>query len=258
MKKFQENGSKPKWKIDGINRLPAQETKVIDLLTAFSNLSVEKSYDMSVANAQNFLLDHPNIKIDVTDAFQSFQIRVGATKVEDNIAYLSISDHPYIYKVKFHEFPLRNLIPQKFVESKPFKFDITKINHVVLKKGHYERTTLNIKKHQDLWLDSKNKSVPQDAIYKLVKKIENIKVKAIVDSYKDSDINDISKYLSKVMYQMNLKSADNSIDIKVYKIKKDIPSIKIRSKGYYLLTSSDRQAPLIITKNSLENFKVKE
>ena len=255
-KETHQNGSA--WRLDGVNRLPAQETKVIDLLSAFSNISVENSYDLSVANAQNFLLDHPSTTIDVSDSKESFQIKIGMTKIEDNIAYLTISDQPIIYKVRFHEFPLRNLIPQRFVETKPFKYSLSNIDHLVLKKGRYSRVTLNLKKSDKEWLDSKNKTIAQARVHQLIKNFENIKVEAILDHIQDDD-KELKKYISKrPMYEMTINSTQGKVDIAVYKIVKNIPKLKMKSRGYYLLSSSDRQTPMIIGKNSLQSFKIKE
>lgn len=246
------------WRIDGANRLPAQETKVIDLLTAFSNLSIEKSYDLSLANAQNFLLDHPNMKLKLTDSTEEFQIRIGMTKVDERIAYVTVDGHPFIYKVRFNEFPFRNMIPQRFVESRPFHYELSQIEKLTLTKGRYSRVTVELTKSDDSWSDSKQKSISAAKVHQLIKQLENIKIEAIVDHMENPD-EELKKYISsKSIYQMVLKSDSSEVTIKISKVVKSIPKLKMKSRGYYLLSSSDRKTPLIIGKAGLQAFKIKE
>ena len=70
---------------------------------------------------------------------------------------------------------------------------------------------------------------------------------------------ELKKYISnKPLYQMVLKSNLNEVTISISKVIKSIPNLKMRSRGYYLLSSSDRKTPLIIGKNELQTFKIKE
>lgn len=245
------------WKIDGVNRLPAQENKVMDILEGFSNLTMLNRFDLSLANTQNFQIDKPQVKMKLTSPTASHLIKVGTIDQNKQIAYMTIDDKPYIYEVYFGTFPFHNMIAQNFVETTSFQFTTNAIENLTIYHGNNSRASLDLSRSTNIWRGSKKNHMSEEKVHALITNLKNIKVEAIVDSITNYE-QTLKKYLSRPLYNVVIKSRGEQITLQISKVLKNIPELKLETKGQYLLTSSERSAPYIINQKSIELFNINE
>lgn len=249
------------WKLDGISRLPAQENKIVDLLQAFSNMQIKKVMDLNIINAEIFQIADAPINLSFTTTEKSIKnIKIGKINLNNKTAFININDNPYIYEVQFQSLPFTSLIPHSFVEKAYFTYELDLIDQVDIfsQSWRKKKKTFSLKKNGNAWTNSHNKNIASSQVESFLNDLKNIKVEAILDDSASEEITKLNKYVREPKFEVVLKTPADNEKIEISEIKKDIPFLKTRSKGHFILTSSSRKSAFIISKKNLDIFKTSE
>lgn len=245
------------WKFTGKGRYPAHSNKVIDLLTSFATLKILKTYKLNLSNGRMFGFQRPAMELKLSSGMRDEHIKIGKIDLIRKSAYIKAEDSSKVYEVSFKKFPFHHLLAHDFVQDQVIAFNLDKLENIKITKSKYRRTKINLRKGNERWISSRNKPVSTNKVEQLLLNIQGLKVEAILNQENLNTIN-IKKFMGRTVYQLELASAHKTLNLKLQRIKKNIPTLTMRTKNKFLLTSNNGDNPMVISKDQLKYFSVSE
>ncbi len=262
---LEKNNSKEtftSWEITSPRNLPAQNRFVEDLVNSLQTLTIKNIHTIDPINLSNFSLDNPRLRIKYKiNNSNWFELSFGLINPIDNSTYLHIAHKNIIYHIESPSF-LSSLdvieMPQ-VVDSDIFPFKKSDISSLEIEKyinSQKTSETLSFQKKKNIWLYKDGNALNFQEVEKFLEQLLLIKSQIMVDA-KDENIDKIlNKTLDPPLFKVTITiTSGASFDYKISNLISKIPGLKIEKKQNFLIKSSLRKNPDIVSKNVLSIFQ---
>lgn len=259
MGSFMLNQQNGQWLLKEPRVMPANIATVNQVLEALNNVKVDTIHQFEPINIQNFSLDNPIMVIDLYSKLEEkLQLKVGLINPINNTSYITVTGNETIYQVELlkHSLELKNL--SDFIESSIFSSNEKEISELHIFRRGQKESHNSLVLNGNVWTSKRYKKINNEAIYKKLNTLLNIKTHMIVDKQDEALQNFISNYLESPLYTIKIKTKKNkNITYQVTTLIKALPELKLEKRLYFIMTASDRQYPYIIPKEYLDEFIIR-
>lgn len=237
------------WRLNDPKKILVEEAKVAYFLSLFSKIRVLKHFDKgSFSNRQSFMIPNNPLKVSFATEAERLTLVFGRMDRLKGEAFLHFEHYPKIYLVEFSKIPVEELLPQYFIKKESFLKDVTKIKEVQIFRKN--RSYLALRKYGENWVGKRNEKLSPDRVYRFMREIKNIPIKAVLDEKME-----ISSFVRRPSHRLILKLENKVIKFTMSQIRRNLPGLKISTRGDYLLSSTERDVPFIISQESFKLFQ---
>jgi hypothetical protein len=247
------------WVLKEPRVMPAKTSTISRIMNSLKSISVHTIHQYEPINIQSFSLDKPTIEIDLfTKLDEKVNIKIGIINPINNTSYMTVSGQDRIYQINLLKNNFESLELSDFIDSRIFSVDVDDIKSFKIYHGKNKATFNELSFKNDNWKSKKYNTISNASTEKTIQSILNINTHMIIDKKDEKLSNFIKNYFDSPLYRLEIKTKKGkSITYTVTTNIKAITDLKLEKRHYFLMKSSDRPYPYVISKNYLSKFLIR-
>lgn len=247
------------WILQEPRVIPAQKRTVNLILRSLRSIKVHTIHEYEPINFQSFSLDNPIINIDlITKLDETIKVTVGLINPINETSYITVSGKKQIFQTNLFEGQLERLELSDFIDGKVFSMDPKDIKRFSLYSGNNKSPLHVLEFKNNNWISSKYNTISNQSTEKKINKILNVNTHMILDEIDDELRQFLDNYTQNPRYRINvLLNNGESVNYNLSNLIREIKSLKIPKRQFFVMTASDRPYPYIISKKFLEEFIIR-
>ena len=252
------NSDQGEWDMVHPRKLKADGNTVTKIFAAIQQIKVLKLHPKDSINLSHYSLGNPASTLKLTDADnKKIVLKTGLVNPIDNSTYMTLSDKAPLFHIEKINVPLESLNLSNFIDSTIFSPPLNEITKIEIYRG--SRLNLSAQLQDDQWIDQRKRVFNKERIQDFLKKMLSLRSLLILDETSKKLETAIGRYTRRPLYTIKIQNRENRID--TYKITyplSKLADIKIEKGQNSLVTKSDGSHPVLIHKEHLSVFTVKE
>ena len=253
-----QSPDKQGWEMIHPRNLNADDNTIAKIFTEIQQIKVLKLHPKDSINLSHYLLDRPATVLKLTDANNKKTVlKTGLVNPIDNSTYMTLSGKAPLFHIEKINVPLESLNLSNFIDSTIFALPLSEIKKIEIYRG--TRLHLSAQLQDNQWISQRKKIFNQERIQSFLEKILSLRSLLILDETNKKLEKAMRRYTKRPFYTIKIKNHENRID--TYKITyplSKLADIKIEKGQNSLVTKSDGSHPVLIHKEHLSIFDVKE
>ena len=246
------------WNMIHPRKLKADGNTMAKIFAEIQQIKILKLYPKDSINLSHYSLDKPASTLKLIDADnKKVVLKTGLVNPIDNSTYMTLSDKAPLFHIEKINFPLESLNLSNFIDSTIFSLSLSEISKIQIYRG--PRLNLSARRQDNQWLSDRNKVFNKDRIQAFLEKMLSLRSLLILDETNKKLEKAIGRYTRRPFYTIKIQNREKQT--RTYKITyplSKLADIKIEKGQNSLITKSDGSHPLLIDKEHLAVFNVKE
>lgn len=245
------------WYLTSPRKMPASTKSIEGLTSKLKSISLFSIHNKDSLNLRNFSLDEPPIIVNLTTKLdEEITIKLGLHNPINNTTYISISNKELIYQVNLDHNYFQNLSMSNVINPYIFKEKLKDIDSIDIYRYKQKESSNRFTRNDNNWTSKRYKSFDIAKLEAKINKILLVKSHMIVDSRNPELETLINNYLDNTRYTIKLKANGQTTTYTVSPLTKEINELKLSSKKFFIMKSSNDKNPHIIDKKYLSEFMV--
>jgi hypothetical protein len=242
------------WSLTHPRKLPANRRQINEMLSSLRKILIKRVYPKDKINIQNFSLNNPLAKINLTSDINSITMEIGLINPINQSAYITFSNIDKIFQINIINYSFESAVIADLIDTGVFSFETANLEQIKIFRGLQKAPFFNIKKMGKIWSDNKNKLLDPDKVQQLITSLRALKSSIILDSISDKSQELLNRAFTRPMYVIELKEFDHKYKITVSNILYRTADLKIEKKNYVAIKTSDKDYPILLPKDYLYLF----
>ena len=250
-----ENDKEKNWKLLFPRKINADLAVVSTILKSLENIRIKKIYPKDTINLGNFSLDNPIYTIELSNGnFFKKKISFGLINPIDNSTYITLAGEGAIYHINTLDKSLERLEITGLIDSRIFNLEYDEISSIKIFPRFSSFPSLNLSKVKNNWFN-KRKKLNKIEVEKFLKKLTRIKSHTILDQQTEKLKNKVQYYMKRYLFQGEIENIKKEkIKYKVSYVINSLPDLPMGRKQLFILETSNRTYPFLVSKDYLTLF----
>ena len=254
IEKHQGNGTED-WALVHPRNFPAEMQTVNQILENLNQIKILKTRRKDPINLANFSLDSPPIVLKIENLKGYFnEFNFGLVNPINQTSYFTSSlEESKIFETLPPAFDLSSIGLTEFIDKEIFDFE--EYNIYALKMIRSRNIFINARKRDDQWKSDKGKSLNSKKIQKLITDLKKYNANIIIDRFNVEAAKEIEQYISKPLYEIQVRPTDKEAKLITYKIShlvSKLSGLDIKKRENVLISSSNRKFAYLVKKDILK------